>query len=66
MIETYTLVMYIYAGMMARGDSVTLHSIPGFVSFKECMDEGKKGAKLVEGSFKEYRFICLKQGGIPK
>ena len=50
--------MYIYAGVFAKGDSVAIHSIP-MPSQEVCEREGRKGEKLVSGSAKEYRFICM-------
>jgi len=55
----WILVMYIYAGMLAQGDSVVMATIP-MTSQEVCQREGTKGEKLVSGSAKAYRFICLK------
>lgn len=52
--------MFIYAGAWAKGDSVALHSIPGYSSEQVCQMEGKRGAKLVNGTTKEYKFECFK------
>lgn len=59
---TYILVLYIYAGILAKGDSVTLTNVDGFASQQACMAAGKASEKLVEGSAKEVRFVCLKKG----
>lgn len=56
---SFVLVMYIYAGMMAHGDSVAMLQVP-MQSLAACQREGKKGQELVGGSAKDYRFICLK------
>ena len=57
---SYVLVMYIYAGMMAKGDSVALSQIDGFTSMQSCQEAGKAGERLVGGiTSKEYRFVCL-------
>lgn len=55
----WILVMYIYAGMLAKGDSVVMATVP-MASQEICQREGKKGEALVGGSAKEYRFLCLK------
>ena len=55
---SFVLVMYIYAGVFAKGDSVAIHSIP-MPSQEVCEREGRKGEKLVSVSAKEYRFICM-------
>ncbi|MFJ3048547.1 hypothetical protein ACIPEN_22155 [Herbaspirillum chlorophenolicum] len=59
---SYILVLYIYAGMLAKGDSVTLQVIPGFKTEAECTAAGKASAPLVQGSAKDLRFVCLKGG----
>jgi hypothetical protein len=56
---SFVLVMYIYAGVLARGDSVAIHSVP-MPSMEACQREGKRGEELVKGSAKDYRFVCLK------
>jgi hypothetical protein len=58
---TWVLVMYIYAGLLAKGDSVTLTSIPGFKTEAMCSEAGAVARPLVSGSTKEYRFVCLRQ-----
>jgi len=59
----WILIVYIYAGMMARGDSVALTNVSGFQSQQECMQAGRVGESLVSGtSSKVYRFVCVKQG----
>lgn len=55
----WVLVIYIYAGILAKGDSVTMVTVPGFTSEKSCKDAGSYGRPLVSGSAKEYRFVCL-------
>jgi hypothetical protein len=56
---SYVLVLYIYAGVLARGDSVSMLSIP-MPSMEICQREGRKAEELVRGSAKEFRFACLK------
>lgn len=57
---TWTLVIFIYAGMFAKGDSVALHSVPGYTTEAACAAEGKRGTDFVTGSSKEYKFKCFK------
>ncbi|KQW02230.1 hypothetical protein [Rhizobacter sp. Root1221] len=57
----FILVLYIYAGMFAKGDSVTVQAVPGFTSEAACKAAGKAAEPLVAGSAKELRFICLKK-----
>lgn len=59
----WTLVIYIYAGVMAKGDSVSLATVPGFTSESQCKEAGAASKPLVAGSLKEFRFVCI---GVPK
>lgn len=56
---TWALVMYIYAGMLAKGDSVALTTIDGFATQAECQAAGNNSRQLVAGSAKELRFVCI-------
>jgi hypothetical protein len=58
---SWTLVIYIYAGMLAQGDSVTLMHIPGFKTEQSCTAAGNASKPLVKGSAKDLRFICIRQ-----
>jgi len=57
----FILVIYIYAGLLAKGDSVAIVSVPGFTSEAACNEAGKNTEKFVAGSTKEHRFVCVKQ-----
>lgn len=58
---TYALILYIYAGILAKGDSVTLHTVP-MQSMEACQKAGREAEVLVRGSAKEYRFVCVQTG----
>jgi hypothetical protein len=58
---SYILVMYIYAGVLANGDSVAINHIDGFSTIESCQQAGNSAARLVKGSAKEYRFICMEK-----
>ena len=55
----WTLVIYIYAGAMAQGDSVTLTSIP-MASQEICETSGQQLDSLVSGTTKVVRYVCVK------
>lgn len=57
--SAFYLVLYIYAGVLAKGDSVSMVSIPQ-TSKEACMAAGKAAEDLVKNSAKELRFVCLK------
>jgi hypothetical protein len=56
---TWVLVLYIYAGVFAKGDSVSIATIEGYTSQAVCEQAGVAGEKLVKTSSKEYRFVCV-------
>ncbi len=56
---SYILVIYIYAGALARGDSVAMVTVPQS-SLQACQEAGKLADGLVKGSAKDVRFICIK------
>jgi hypothetical protein len=58
----WILIMYIYAGVMANGDSVALQKIEGFTSKEQCVAAGDQAEGLVRGSSKVYRFVCVRKG----
>ena len=58
---TWVLVLYIYAGALAKGDSVTLFAIPGFKTEAACTQAAVRSRPLVGGSLKEIRHVCLPQ-----
>ena len=57
---SWTLVIYIYAGVLARGDSVAITYIPHFKSEAHCAAAGNVTKPLVKDSAKELRFVCLR------
>lgn len=57
----WTLIIYIYAGVFAKGDSVALLSVPNFSTEAACVAAAGKTAKFTDGSAKEHRFTCVKQ-----
>lgn len=56
---SWVLVIYIYAGMWAKGDSVTITTIP-MASVEACQTAGKDLGSLVDGSSKVIRYACVK------
>ena len=57
--SAFYLVIYIYAGGLARGDSVALVSVPQ-PTLAACQVSGEAAKSLVASSAKEMRFICVK------
>ena len=48
---SYILVMYIYAGALSKGDSVTITHIDNFKTESLCRAAGDEGKKLVQNTF---------------
>lgn len=55
----WILVLYIYAGGFAKGDSVTLMNAGDYPSKQACEAAGGAAAPLVKSTAKELRFACL-------
>ena len=59
---SWILVIYIYAGVLASGDSVAITNIPNFATRQECMQAGEDAKSLVSGAnTKVYKFVCLRK-----
>jgi len=56
---SWVLILYIYAGVLAKGDSVSLVTIP-MQTEAACVAAGQKSEQLVNGSTKVARFTCVK------
>ena len=56
---SWVLVIYIYAGAMAQGDSVTVTTVP-MASVEACQTAGSDLSDLVSGTTKVLRYKCIK------
>jgi hypothetical protein len=56
---SWTLIIYIYAGAMAQGDSVTVTATP-MATQELCETAGNALDSLVSGSTKVVRYLCVK------
>ena len=59
--KTFILVIAMFAGPWADGDSVALTSVPGFASKVECSTAGTASKVLARSTKKEVTFVCLEQ-----
>lgn len=57
----WILIALIYAGPLARGDSVALQALPGWSSQAQCQAAGKALEPLVKATAKDLRFVCIKR-----
>jgi hypothetical protein len=60
----WVLLIYVYAGVFAKGDSVSLATIGGFGSVQACEAAAVDLPKLVRGTAKEVVHVCLRKDGI--
>ncbi|WP_337056732.1 hypothetical protein [Pseudomonas sp. USHLN015] len=58
---TFTLILFLYAGIWADGDSMAVTSVPNFKTLEACEAAGKQSGALVKGTKKENAFICVQQ-----
>lgn len=58
---TFTLIIFIYAGVLSQGDSVALDHISGFKTMQECGVAGEQARTLTGGTFKSARYVCIVQ-----
>jgi hypothetical protein len=56
---SWVLILYIYAGMMAKGDSVALTTTT-FANEEACIAAGKKANSLTLGTAKNVRYVCVR------
>ena len=56
---TWVLIIYIYAGVWAKGDSVTLTTVTGFTTQDTCEVAAKNVMDLTENSTKITRTKCV-------
>ena len=57
----WILVVFVYAGAFAKGDSVALTTIPGFPTQVECQTAGRFIQPMDEGTSKNIKFVCVKR-----
>lgn len=58
---TWVLILFIYAGVWAKGDSVALTTVPGFKTEQECRVAGEATKKFVEETTKAQKYVCVYQ-----
>lgn len=61
MIGNWILIVYVYAGVFAKGDSVGLTNVDGFGSRDTCIEAGKQLKKLTDNTAKEIRYECIER-----
>lgn len=55
----WMLVLYIYAGVWAKGDSVAVTTVP-MATQEACEKAGRDSEVLVKSTAKDLRYVCMK------
>ncbi|CAB5221541.1 hypothetical protein UFOVP247_191 [uncultured Caudovirales phage] len=53
------MILFIYAGPMSNGDSVSLTNVSNFSSQKTCEVAGETAKSLAAGTYKVARYSCV-------
>ena len=57
---TWALILWINTGWLGDGDNNTITMVPGFTNAAFCEAAGTSARKLVSGTKKEVRYVCVK------
>ena len=57
----WILIIFIHAGVLSQGDSMTMFSVPNFKDEASCSAAGKASESLVSATKKSLRFVCVPQ-----
>lgn len=57
--STWTLIILIYAGAWAEGDSVALDHIGGYPDKAACVAAGEAVKPMTANTTKETRYVCV-------
>ena len=57
----WTLIIFIHASILSKGDSVALTNIPNFKTEQSCINAGNKADKLTDLTVKMLKFSCVQQ-----
>lgn len=62
----WILVVFVYAGPWAKGDSVALATIPNFATQAECMAAGEVIKPMEKNTSKDFKYVCVKRTNLSK
>ena len=57
----WILVVFVYAGPWAKGDSAALTTIPDFSTQAECMAAGELIKPMEKNTSKDFKYVCVKR-----
>lgn len=55
----WILLIYVYAGVFAKGDSVAMTTIENFPTEESCETAARGLPRLVKGTAKEVLYLCI-------
>ena len=55
----WILILFVHAGFMSNGDSMSITAVPGFATEAGCNAAGQKTKGLVGGTVKNLEFVCV-------
>lgn len=58
-VMSWILVLFIHAGVLSNTDSMAVTNIRGFSTEQACKEAGEKSRRLVSGTTKDVRFVCV-------
>lgn len=56
----WTLILFVYAGIMANTDSVALTNMPGFPTEAMCEAAGDASLSMDDGTTKNIVYVCVR------
>lgn len=56
----WTLIVFVYAGIMANTDSVALTNVPGFPNKELCDVAGNAALSMDDGTTKNIVYVCVR------
>jgi len=56
---TWTLILFIHAGMLSNSDSMALTQVSGFTTSQACEVAGQNASSLAVGTVKAARYKCV-------
>lgn len=57
----YVLIIFMYAGILSKGDSVSMNNVSGFQTKELCEEAGNKAVKEFRNiGFKSGKYVCVR------
>ena len=63
---SWTLILFIYAGLLSKTDAVALASVTDIRTAQECSEAGQRATQMTSGSLNVAEYICIEVDGKKK